>query len=358
MAVASGPAFGYGSDGHRIIGAIADQLLKGTPDEIELHQRLRPGETLESMSTWADEIKSGPLKLNNGAVDPESADFLATNPLHALYHYTDVPFQLRRYAHATIGTEPHDLVHSMCICIDVLRGRDNPATNPTGISAHAAWLLLVHFVGDIHQPFHVGTGYIAQVDGVGRFVSPTPTFGESDRGGNALRTNLMSVRDIRNPDGTTTRQESRMPLHAYWDFDAVTAGMPAGATPAQYAASLLQQIKAEKSWRLKGDPATWPEQMANDMLPLADRFHQNLHLGARHEVKDREGKTRGEWDVTISEAYQANARQAARTLLVKAGYRLAALVTELLNWRTAVGNGRRSVAIADPPRASSSKMPR
>ena len=51
-----------------------------------------------------------------------------------------------------------DIVHMMRYCIAVLKGEE-PENNPRGITKPIAIILLAHFVGDIHQPLHVGAEY-------------------------------------------------------------------------------------------------------------------------------------------------------------------------------------------------------
>ena len=53
----TGNALAWGNDGHRAVGAIADQLLKGSAAQAKIAALLLPGETLELIANWPDCVK-------------------------------------------------------------------------------------------------------------------------------------------------------------------------------------------------------------------------------------------------------------------------------------------------------------
>src|ERR1700679_2892738 len=79
-------AFGWGDEGHRTIGAMADKLIVGTAAAAHVHELLT-NETLSVASVWADQVK--------GRRDqtPEMLQFKQNNPHHSVFHYTDIPFE-------------------------------------------------------------------------------------------------------------------------------------------------------------------------------------------------------------------------------------------------------------------------
>ncbi len=115
---------------------------------------LKLGETLESVSIWADCAKGycGPLT-------PEMKAFVAKTPRHHDYQSADLTFQAAGYANGAVGTRDHDVVQILRQCVGVLQGQPS-AANPHGLSQREALLLMAHLVGDIHQPPHVGTAYV------------------------------------------------------------------------------------------------------------------------------------------------------------------------------------------------------
>jgi hypothetical protein len=73
MATASSAAHAWGTEGHQIVALIAQsQLTPKAKAEVDRLLALEPGETLASISTWADEHKSpttGPWHYVNFARD-------------------------------------------------------------------------------------------------------------------------------------------------------------------------------------------------------------------------------------------------------------------------------------------------
>src|SRR6266550_3514719 len=231
-------AFGYGPVGHEVIGAIADQKLARSAAGEKVNTLL-DGLTLEKASTIPDEIrgwdKNGPDDPNtfhfssHPKIDAQLRDFWHANPptkdlnsatpSHHWFHYTDVPVaDTEKYGDGKAGRSKWDIVHMIPYCIGVLKG-EIPEDNPRKITKPIAVILLVHCVGDIHQPLHVGAEYFNEE---GKVVDPdrgAPGLG--DEGGNALSL-------VHNPTAERARHYYHS-FHAYWDLDIVrnlTIGTP------------------------------------------------------------------------------------------------------------------------------------
>ncbi|PKA83684.1 S1/P1 nuclease [Ulvibacter sp. MAR_2010_11] len=146
----------WGKTGHRATGAIAQKYLsKKAKREIE---KLLDGQSLALVSTFADEIKS----------DDNYREY-------APWHYVNFPFDSNYDIHPK--SDKGDLYMAIQKCMEVLK--DDNATKEKK-AFHLK--LLVHFLGDLHQPLHVGMA--------------------EDRGGNRFQvqwfdegTNLHSVWD-------------------------------------------------------------------------------------------------------------------------------------------------------------------
>src|SRR5438093_11292026 len=80
-------AFAYGHEGHKTVGAIADELIQGTPAETKV-KALLPDMTLSEAATWADRAKG-----TQGPLTKERKDFVAANPDQPTYHFTVVPYE-------------------------------------------------------------------------------------------------------------------------------------------------------------------------------------------------------------------------------------------------------------------------
>ena len=126
----SSPAFGWGREGHQIIGRLASLHLSPKVKS-QLAALLNPGETLESVSTWADEVRGN---------RPESAT----------WHYINIPItdnsSWRKYC------PDSDCVVSIIPKME-RRLADKSLTRD---QRREALFFLVHFIADLHQPMHTG----------------------------------------------------------------------------------------------------------------------------------------------------------------------------------------------------------
>ena len=146
----------WGATGHRTVGEIATVYLKGkTKRKIA---ELLDGQSLALVSTFGDDIKS----------DKKYNEFYT-------WHYVNMPFDVR-YEDSEKNPDG-DLVSGIEKCKSVLLDETSSKQDK------AFYLkLLVHLVGDLHQPMHVGR--------------------KEDKGGNTVQvqwfgngTNLHSVWD-------------------------------------------------------------------------------------------------------------------------------------------------------------------
>ena len=295
----AGQARAYGPDGHKIIGLIADQKLARTPTGAQV-AGLLDGYTLQEASIIADTIKqwdkpgiddpkvqkyfSSHPKIAEQLrafwkANPPPTDVKLTTPSHHWFHYTDVPLvDAQKYADGKIGRSQWDIVHMMRYCIAVLRG-EVPEENERKITRPIAVILLAHFVGDVHQPLHVGAQYF---DAKGNPVNPDRV-SESfpDEGGNSLRLKLA--------DAIPRKRDPKM--HGFWDNDAVLANLPQFPDTMPKEERQMNMDAAEKALtdRLaKDEPKGWrmpaelkienyPEAWANEIMPLAREAHARLH---------------------------------------------------------------------------------
>ena len=120
----------WGRTGHRVTGKIAEQYL--TKKAKKAIEKLLNGESLAFVSTYGDEIRSDNAYRKYGP-----------------WHYVNFPFDSSY--EASEKSEKGDVYVAINTCIAVLR--DKTATNEDK-AFHLR--MLVHFMGDIHQPLHVG----------------------------------------------------------------------------------------------------------------------------------------------------------------------------------------------------------
>lgn len=345
-------AFGYGPIGHQIVGAIADKKLAHTPTGARVAELL-DGITLEQASVIADEIKGwdkrgadDPRIFHYSAhprIDAQLRDFWRANqpthdpksamPSHHWFHYTDVPvLDPEKYADGKTGRSNWDLVHMIEFCIAVLTGEQS-ADNARKITKPIAIILLTHYVGDIHQPLHVGAEYF---DAEGRVVNPDKgALALEDEGGNTL------VLQLATPDVNSRRTGK---LHGFWDNDAVLANLPQlpDTMPKEERRARMEAAKSElvarfatrepKDWRLPAGVSLheYAETWANEILPLAREAHERLqfdHVAARQEEDRTVAAGNAVEKPSVDHvSYEIWAARVVGLELQKAGWRLADLL--------------------------------
>ncbi|HXP35964.1 MAG TPA: S1/P1 nuclease [Chthoniobacterales bacterium] len=349
--------FAYGPTGHEIVGGIADKLIANTPAGGKI-SALIDGITLEKAAFIPDEIKAWdkngvddpkafPHYHDHAKIDKQLRDFWRANPptqdtkspipSHHWFHYTDVPvLNVHRYSDGTTGRTQWDIVHMISYCVEVLRG-EVPENNPRKITKPAAVILLAHYVGDIHQPLHVGAEYFNQA---GHAVDPDNNQpGVEDEGGNTLMLQLIR--------GTPEEMAHRgLKLHGFWDYDAVMANLPPLSPTLskekryqkidQAKRNLIDRLVKEQpqNWRAPPNIAlkNYGEFWADDILPVAREAHERLQFINVHQTLDQDrtvmaGDAR-EKNVRDNVGYADWSAKIVREELHKAGWRLADLLTE------------------------------
>ena len=203
-------AFAWGKTGHRVVAAIADTQLSGLA-RAHIREILGPGETLDDAANWPDEMRSDPAIFWQRTASP--------------WHY--VTLNGITYDHAPPeGDALEALNHFRAVLQD---------PKASLADKQMALRFVIHIVGDLHQPLHVGKC--------------------CDKGGNNVKVTWF---------GKPTN------LHAVWDF---VAGGRGGA--------VVQRARAEAR--------------AAHQRPPADRVvgHQSARLdqrerrASRHALSDR-----------------------------------------------------------------------
>lgn len=323
------PAQAWGPVGHRTVGAIADQLLKGSRTGQQLASLLLPGETLASVSNWADCPKPG---LFCGPLTAEMQAYLEHNPRHGNYHFIDIPLQQGRYRAEVAGRHEDNIVLVMQQAIGVLQGKGAP--NPHQFTRRQALLLLVHLAGDIHQPLHVGAQYANEEGGWALGPGQYDPLG----GSNYLLDDAMlveaSARQLpprlgeEPPDSAMVR--STRSLHAFWDSTAVDYAMRRSGvrTHEQFAARLADSKPMQAPDA--GDAASWPAQWADDTLQATRRAYAGVEPRKMELRTSKKGSQYGVWQLALPADYPVTSSAIAREQLTRAGHRLAALLTAIL----------------------------
>jgi hypothetical protein len=320
-------ASAWGYQGHRVVGSIADQLLKPNAKQ-QLRQIL--GFDLRTAGPWADCVKSV-VRHDDGTfhyeVDPNHLEYeVPCTPFnsreerarivdyarrnwftcsyapdgfergcHNTFHFEDVAVQRNTFDRSFQGTNDHDAVAAIGAAIAVLT--DRPAPPPFSIrDKKEALFMLAHFIGDLHQPLHVGSVYL---DADGNLVDPDVAHridpATATIGGNAI-------------------QDQNVNLHQEWDDIPTDIGEAATR-------ELLSDARALPASQGRID--NWPGAWASDTIQVSHDAFAGLNFRL---IQTRPGNT---WSVAFDDhaAYLRRQDTIKRQQLAKGGARLA----ELLN---------------------------
>jgi len=123
-------AHAWGSEGHQVVALIAlAQLTPKAKAEVDRLLAQEPGETLASVSTWADEHR---------------------NPTTATWHYVNLP------RGNCVYEEQRDCPDGNCVVGAIRRQLQVLDSNASDDKRLSALKYVVHLVGDVHQPLHAG----------------------------------------------------------------------------------------------------------------------------------------------------------------------------------------------------------
>lgn len=276
LAIPPAPALAWGEFAHRLTARIAQtELTPRTRREIAFilagSQRLAtpqcPMKTLEQAAIWPDCVRSLPARF----------------AFAAPWHYQNIsvcgPFDIA--ANCPDGN---------CITAQIPRQLAIAADRSAAAAARAqALAFVVHFVGDLHQPLHVGE--------------------KADRGGNSVRARYG------------VKGGSSMNLHRIWDVELAERNLtePPAITPRSGSAA------QRRDWRM-GDPAAW----AKDSWELSRTLVYPLLQGVPDGCSAPAGTVPAGGVAVVDDAYVAAARAAVRNQVQAGGIRLAVLLNGAL----------------------------
>ena len=252
------PAFAWGKTGHRVVAAIADPQLSGLA-RAHVKEVLGGSESLDQAANWPDEMRSAPgefwqktstpwhyVTLNGIIYDHAPAE---GDALKALYHYRDV---LR---------DP----------------------NASLVDKQTALRFVVHLVGDLHQPLHVGKC--------------------CDRGGNEVKVKWFG-RDLN--------------LHSVWDSALVDEEQ---LSFTELAAKLERHTSSQ-------DVIDWWDLNPRDWISESAQIRETIYPSAPSQpAKGKKGKGPAVHELSYAYVYKFTPVMERR--LQQAGVRLAAYLNDI-----------------------------
>jgi len=234
----------WGATGHRTIGKIAQDYLKGKTKRAI--SELLDGQSLALVSTFGDDIKS----------DKRYNEFYT-------WHYVNMPFGVKYEDSKKNPTG--DLVTGIEMCKEVIKDE-----NSTKEDKVFYLKMLVHLMGDLHQPMHIGRA--------------------EDKGGNTIQVQWFNR-------GTN--------LHRVWDSDMINHYQ---MTYSELAENSDKISKEQVKFLQKGTIVDW----ANETQTYAVKAYASTNSGEK-----------------LGYRYMYDNFGLVRSQLQKGGIRLAKVLNEL-----------------------------
>lgn len=269
-------ALAWGADGHRTTGYIAQPLL--SPVAITELDSLMGEVNLPKWSTWMDEQRDRLKKDVPGS---------------GKWHYDDRPVcggpapKTDYCPDGDCASEQADRLQS------VLANPDSPVE-----ARRQAVLMLVHIVGDIHQPLHAGENH--------------------DQGGNQVRVMLAGPLFPTN-------------LHAVWDSDLVNMVLWRGPRAARDGSTMVRGNAEALAREFGHDFAAWRrggvEDWVQESRALSRRWVYDPLPGFQCGLPTQE---KGASPVELPSAYLQGGRQRVPGQLARAGVRIAQVLNTTL----------------------------
>ncbi|MCY7376641.1 MAG: S1/P1 nuclease, partial [Pyrinomonadaceae bacterium] len=297
LTMPDGTLFGvefWGISRHELIGGAAMAFLSNRA-RTEVERILAPINKigLEDIAGWADRLR--------GAIpnpDPETTAFLADNRnrTRGTWHYVNLPHGVSGYSREEYPqfTRSDDVVQMIRHCVLVLKGESDRFSELNALR----WL--THLVGDVHQPIHVGCGYLDESSNPARLVFDPEFITENnldhDRGGNRIKLpnagSLHSFWDSRLlPEDEADEPQADEPTAAgESDFDNTDADV-SPELKKRFIQKLVDRVKSksldaadaaeadEPASDLDGlPPEDWATVWATDSIRHARQAYQSLRI--------------------------------------------------------------------------------
>jgi hypothetical protein len=306
---ASVNAFGWSAPGHEAIARAALNMVGlSTREKVE---SILEGESVEESSTWLDHVRDlsrGRYRFPDAAEQKAAVQFNRDFKGNADWHFVNYPVGLTAYHPSGKFSSEHDVVHGIQRAIAVLEGANSK------MSKRQALRVLIHLVGDIHQPLHCVTGYFDISDlSAPRLLKPSevkePKETIEDRGGNQLY--------------YTKTQE----LHAMWDRllpEAITKD------PAELLSAIsVSNLQAQPV--TAGDYHQWAETWASESMKDGKAAYEGLVFESAEYLPDPKnpGKTELHINTKIpgaTKGYKAAQKDRTEEQLRRAAVHLAQLL--------------------------------
>jgi hypothetical protein len=212
----AGTVWGWGDSGHQIVGRIAEKKLSAQTQQA-VRQILKPGEALADVAMWADWIKRA-----------------TGRPFTGDLHYINVPDNAEEFDYERDCEQDRCVAGAITNFLGTLKDRDASA-----VDRYEALKFLVHFVGDIHQPLHVGRA--------------------GDKGGNDISVTFFD------------NHSRELDLHKVWDSHIIDRQSDDWESTADRLAAAITPEQGSE-WGSVLDPKEWAAESLKLAVTNAYRF--------------------------------------------------------------------------------------
>jgi hypothetical protein len=261
LALIPSPAFAWGKTGHRVVAAIADTQLSGLA-RAHIREILGGAESLDEAANWPDEMRSAPGQF---------------------WQKTSVPWH-----YVTLDGIIYDHAPPEGDALEALDHFKKVLQDPSSSLAdkQEALRFIVHLVGDLHQPLHVGKC--------------------CDKGGNDVKVSWF---------GKPTN------LHAVWDSQLADDEQ---LSFTELAAKLERHTSPE-------DVVTWwdinPRDWISESAEIRENIYANIPAPKARDKKAKKGAPSPLPDLSYGYVYKFTPVMERR--LQQAGIRLAAYLNDI-----------------------------
>ncbi|HVE01214.1 MAG TPA: S1/P1 nuclease [Sphingomicrobium sp.] len=267
IALMPSPALAWGKTGHRVVAAIADTQLSGLA-RAHIKEILGGAESLDEAANWPDEMRSAPGAFWQKTATP--------------WHYVTLNGII--YDHAPPeGDALEALSHFRSVLQD---------PNASLADKQLALRFVVHLVGDLHQPLHVGKC--------------------CDKGGNDVKVSWF---------GKPTN------LHAVWDSQLIDDEQ---LSFTELAAKLERHTS-------ETDIVSWWDINPRDWISESAEIREQIYANIPSPAKPKDKKSKGEALPDLSYTYVYKFTPVVERRLQQAGVRLAAYLNDIYSKPQPVG---------------------
>lgn len=302
-----GSSHGWADEGHHAIWEVAQSLL--TPPAKQQLDATLAGDKPEMTAVWLDRVRDAAKNEGPLAGDQTAVQFIQAFPYNATWHYVDMPLDVKSYQEAKGFTTRDDVVQQINLCIDCLEGKANT------LNKRIALRVLVHLVGDIHQPMHCASGFFDVSDTRHPVLKTDPV--------SCLPLKKQKLED-RGANQLFFGPEKYDQMHALWDFELVKrlAGL-------KNLAKLLQDTLPKVNATTAGDHHTWAEQWAGESVALARAAYADIEFGTCTLNTTGKGPKIERMEVKLPADYIDKHKTVAGVQMVKAAARTAAVLNAI-----------------------------